>query len=115
MDKYIQRDSDGTVDVEASAKAYATALTEWCAKNEVAADKIATAVNTVLDRHTGRVQVPALLSMAVHELGGTLENYKVLSSRVHAYVKGQAAAKLLFVVNGKGGGVSREPRTTKSA
>jgi hypothetical protein len=106
--KFLKRGSDGSVDIAASASAYATALTEWCAQNEIPSEKIANAVNTVLGRHTGRIPMPALLSLSVQELGATPETFKVLSDRVHAYVTGQTKAGKLFVTKGKGGGVSRE-------
>lgn len=110
--KYVVRGTDGSVDIEESAKRFATALTEWCAKNEIPSDTIANAVNTVLDRHTGsRIPMPALLSLASQELNATPETFKVLSDRVHAYVSGQTNAGKLFVVKGKGGGVSREAKS----
>lgn len=116
MDKFTKRGTDGSVDVAASANAYAKALTEWCAENEIPAEEIADAVNTVLDTHAGkRIPMPALLSLAAQEMGATAETFAVLSERIHAYVKGQTEAKLLFVVKGKGGGVSREAPAKKSA
>jgi len=116
MDKFTVRGTDGSVDIAASANAYAKALTEWTAENEIPAEEIAAAVNTVLDRHAGkRIPMPALLSLASQELGADAENFKVLSDRVHAYVKGQKEAGLLFVILGKGGGVSREAPAKKSA
>lgn len=114
--KFIKRGSDGSVDLDASKEAYGTALAEWCAQNEVAADKIAGAVNTVLDRHPSqRIPMPALLSEASQLLGATPQTFKVLSDRVHAYVKGQTAAGQLFVTKGKGGGVSREAPAPKAS
>jgi hypothetical protein len=116
MDKFTKRGSDGSVDVAASANAYAKALTEWCASNEIPAEQIAEAVNAVLDRHTDKnVPVPALVSLAAQEMGATPETFKVLSDRIHAYVTGQSKAELLFVIKGKGGGVSRERPVKKSA
>jgi hypothetical protein len=116
MDKYTKRGTDGSVDVAASASQYAKALTEWAAQNEIPADRITAAVNSVLDQHPGRaIPMPALLSLSVQELGMNPENFKVLSDRVHAYVKGQAEAQLLFVTKGKGGGVSRTAPAKKSA
>lgn len=112
--KFIKRGSDGSVDVDASKEAYGTALTEWCAQNEIAADRISNAVNEVLDRHAGRIPMPALLSLSVQELNATPATFKVLSDRVHAYVKGQTEAGKLFVVKGKGGGVSREAPKPKA-
>lgn len=109
MDKFTLRGEDGSVDVEASAKAHAEALAKWCAENEVPAEKIEAAVNAVLDAHAGkRVPMPAFLSIASQELGADADSYAVLSKRIHAYVSGQAKAEKLFVVKGKGGGVSRE-------
>lgn len=116
MDKFTQRGTDGSVDIAASAGAYAKALTEWCAKNEIPADQIVSAVNTVLDQNAGKnVPMPALLSAACQELGASAETFRVLSDRVHAYVSGQEKAGLLFVTRGKGGGVSRTAPAKKSA
>ncbi len=116
MDKFTKRGTDGSVDVAASASEYARVLTEWCAENEIPADRIAGAVNTVLAANPGRnIPMPALLSFAAQALGATPETHKVLSARVHAYVTGQEKAELLFVTKGKGGGVSRERPAKKSA
>ena len=115
MDKYTQRGTDGSIDVAASANAYAKALTEWSALNEIPAEQITEAVNSVLDLHPGRIPMPALLSITVQQLGATPENFKVLSDRVHAYVTGQTKAGLLFVIKGKGGGVSRSAPEKKTA
>ena len=46
MDKYMVRSTDGSVDVAASANAYATALTKWAAENEVPAADIEAAVES---------------------------------------------------------------------
>ena len=116
MDKFTKRGSDGSVDIAASANAYAKALTEWAAENEIPAEQISGAVNAVLDAHPGQnIPMPALLSLAAQELGATPETFKVLSDRVHAYVVGQKEAGSLFVTKGKGGGVSREAPAKKSA
>lgn len=115
MDKFTKRGTDGSVDVEASKAAYGQALAAWCVENEIPSEEIAAAVNTVLDRHPGRIPMPALLSFAVQEMGSDPSTFKVLSDRIHAYVTGQASAKLLFVTKGVGGGVSREAPAKKSA
>ena len=121
MDKHMVRDSSGAVDVLASATAYAESLTAWCAEHEVGSDLIEAAVETVFDRHDGKLlPVPALLSFAVTELGATPEQHKTLTERVRAYVKGQTATGRLEVGKGKGGGCSRlakpgEPIPAKTA
>lgn len=107
MDKHLVRDSSGSVDVAASANAYAEALTKWCAENEIASETIENAVEAVFDRHPGRLPMPALLSAAVNELGSTPAQFKTLTDRVHSYVSGQTKLGRLEVGKGKGGGVSR--------
>lgn len=116
MDKFTKRGTDGSVDIAASANEYARALAVWCGENEIPADQIAGAVNTVLDRHPGQnIPMDCLRSDACQLLGATPQTFKVLSDRVHAYVRGQAGAALLFVTKGKGGGVSRTAPQKKSA
>lgn len=108
MDKFTKRGVDGSVDVEASKAEYGQALVAWCASNEIPADRIAAAANTVLDAHPGtNIPMPAFLSEACQALDSTPATFTVLSKRVHAFVTGQKDAGLLFVTKGKGGGVSR--------
>lgn len=115
MDKFTKRGSDGAVDVAASANAYAKALTEWCAENEIPSEEIADAVNAVLARSQRPVPMPALLSLASQEMNASAETYMTLSDRIHTYIQGQSKAGLLFVIKGKGGGVSRTAPVKKSA
>lgn len=111
MDKFTVRDASGCVDIIASATKYAEALSVWAAQNEVSSDTIEGAVEAVFDRFDGkRLPMPALLSMAVTELGATPEQHKSLTARVHAYVKGQTAAGRLEVGKGPKGGCSRVAR-----
>jgi hypothetical protein len=108
MDKFTCRDATGAVDVLASAEKYALALSEWVAENEIGSDMIEAAVEAVFDRFGGnRLPMPALLSMAVMELGATPEQHKALTTRVHAYVKGQTETGRLEVGKGPKGGVAR--------
>lgn len=110
MDKFTVRGTDGSVDVAASANAYAKALTGWVAQNELSSDTIETAIEAVFDRFPGqRLPMPALLSLTVAELGASPDQHKTLTSRVHAYVTGQSADNTgrIDIGKGKGGGVSR--------
>jgi len=109
MDKFTQRGTDGSVDVAASANAYAKALTEWTAQNETDSDTIETAVEAVFDRFDGRIAMPALLGLTLQELSATPAQHKALTVRVCAYLKGQAAGNTgrLDVMKGVGGGVLR--------
>lgn len=112
MDKYTVLGADGTADVAASANAYAKALTEWKAQNEVPSETIETAVEAVFDRNPGRIPMPVLLSFATQELGATPETFRSLHDRVHAYVVGQSANNTgrIDIGRGKGGGVERLAR-----
>lgn len=106
MDKFVVRGTDGSVDVAASAGAYALALTKWVAENEVPVTDIETAVEAVFDQHK-KLPMPALLSAAVNELGATPAQFKALTERCGSYVRGQATLGRLEITKGKGGGVSR--------
>lgn len=110
MDKHTVRDSSGAVDVAASANAYATALTKWVGENELATDTIEMAIESVFDRHPGRLPMPALLGAAVNELNVEPAQHKSVTQRAHDYVSGQAKLGRLEVAKGKGGGVSRLAR-----
>lgn len=110
MDKFTKRGMDGSVDVVASAQAYASALTKWAAENEIAGEKIENAVEAVFDQFPGQtLPMPALLNLSVAKIGGTPEQHKTLTNRVHAYVSGQCNKNTgrLEVSKGKGGGVLR--------
>jgi hypothetical protein len=114
MDKFTVTGEDGSVDVTASAAAYAKALTDWKATNEVPTETIEMAVEAVFDRFPSqRLSMPSLLSMSVHELGATPDQHKALTARVHAYVKGQCGLDTakntgrVDIAIGKGGGVLR--------
>lgn len=108
MDKYTVRDTTGSIDVTASAAKYSTALQLWASTNEIAADRIATAVNTVLDTYPGQnIPMQALIGKSIELLDGKPEQFSALNKRVHAFVSGQATAGLLTVTKGKGGGVGR--------
>jgi len=110
MDKFTKRGTDGSVDVAASASAYAKALTEWVAQNEIPSDTIETAVEAVFDRFNGqRLPMPALIGLALQELQATPDQHKTLTNRVHAYVSGQSAKNTgrLDISKGVGGGVLR--------
>ena len=54
MDKYTVRDTSGSIDVTASAAKYSAALELWASTNEIAADRISSAVGTVLDTYPGK-------------------------------------------------------------
>lgn len=114
MDKFTVRDSNGAVDVGASVSAYTQALTGWVSVNETPVESIERAVEAVFDSHpsTPRLPTPFLTSLAVQEMGADPSQFKVLSARVAAYIKGQSADNTgrLDIAKGNGGGVARLAR-----
>lgn len=114
MDKYTKYSSDGSVDVSASAQAYAKALTDWKAQNEVPTETIEMAVEAVFDRLGGqRISMPALIHSALSELQAAPSQHKALTARVQSYVSGQCGlgdarnTGRLDIQKGVGGGVLR--------
>ena len=107
MDKFTARDSNGAVDVNASAAAYATALSNWVIENELDTDVIETAVEAVFDRYNSVIPMGPLVNFAVNELGASPTQFKAFSTRVHAYVRGQITLGRYSSKKGTGGGVTR--------
>jgi hypothetical protein len=112
MEKYVVRNDDGSVNLSRSVDAFSDALQKWVDEDKALVVRIETAVEAVLDRHQGqKVPMPALLSMAIHELGASPSEFGTLQERIHAYVKSQAGeGKRLQIGKGKGGGVLRLAR-----
>lgn len=110
--KYFVMSPDGTVDVAASANAFAKAVVEWKAMNEIPSSRIEAAVETVFDRFTGNIPMPALVSYVVHELSEEPAQHGALTDRVRAYLTAQYAKGTgrIEISRGKGGGVSRLAR-----
>lgn len=114
MDKFTVRDSNGSVDVVASVSAYNKALNDWVSANETPIEVIERAVEAVFDSHpsVSRLPTPFLTSLAVQEIKADPSQFKTLSARVSAYIKGQCADNTgrFDVLKGNGGGVARLAR-----
>lgn len=114
MDKFTVLNALGEADVAASANTYAKALTAWKELNEIATDRVETAVEAIFDRTPGSLPMPFLIDAAVNEISQDPAQFKTLSKRVRAYVKEQKQIGRLAVKPGKpgatGGGVSRLSR-----
>jgi hypothetical protein len=110
MDKFTVRDSSGAVDVVASAKAYADALTAWVAENELDPQTLTDAVNAVFDRFPGqKLPMPALVSLTVSDLGVQPAEHRMMTERVHTHIRSLAGeGGSLVITKGKGGGVARK-------
>lgn len=108
MDKYTTRGDSGCVDLQASAKQYLAALTDWVAKNELPADTVNAALNAVFDRYPGqRIPMQMLISLTAQELGAGPSDHKMVAERVRATVKAQAANGQLSTALGAKGGTCR--------
>ena len=116
MDKYTVRNSDGSVDVAASANSYTQALQEWIslkefkrqAKTEVVPNEsVEAAVESVFDTHQKRITTPALVNQVVLQLNPSLDKYTAVTNQVKTYLKQQVASGRLNVTSRRGGGISR--------
>lgn len=116
MDKYTVRNSDGSVDVAASANKYSVALTQWVfdkdakrqAKTEVVPNEaVESAVESILDNHPKRITTPALVNQVAIQLNPSLDKYTAVTNQVRAYIKEQVASGRLNVQSRRGGGIMR--------
>lgn len=110
MDKFTVRSSSGSVDVSASATAYAEALSKWVVENEADIGAIEGAVEAVFDEYpTARLPMAALVSKAVSKMDPPYAQYKSLSERVHKFVTATSAKNTgrIDIAKGNGGGVLR--------
>lgn len=117
MDKFTVRDSNGTVDVVASATAYAEALSAWVAENEADTQQLTDMVNACFDNAGGKtLSMPYLVSQVVSGLGVSPAEHKATTKRVHEHVRCMAGeGGALVIAKGKGGGVSRKSDAPVSA
>jgi len=108
MDKYTVRNATGSVDINASISAYTQALSSWVAANETNQEIISNAVDSVFEKYQGQnVPMQALVSNAAMNISSDPNEFKMLSERVHTFVKGLVSQGSLKVNKGKGGGVSK--------
>jgi hypothetical protein len=111
LSTFAVRDDSGDVDVDATCEKFAQVLLQYQAERETESATIGAAVNAVFDQHRGAtINTPAITSLVLQRLNAQFEQYKVLSERVHSYIRSNAGEKgsaLFRVAKGKGGGVSR--------
>jgi hypothetical protein len=83
--------SAGEVDVEASHDAFGEALANFKNELELTSSTIAEKVHAIFDRSNKEpIQMPALVSLTVHALGCTAENfavYKEMEAKVTNYIR----------------------------
>ena len=121
----LVRNSDGSINEQASHDAFSAVLANHIAQREVEVATIATAVREVFDNYTNAsINMPALCSFVLTKLNAQPQNYKALHERVIQYVRDNSQGKdlsakdatesiwerpdSLFVVSkGYGGGVYR--------
>lgn len=80
--------TDGRIDIEASAQAFRSAAIKRQAELETEQSEIASAVESLFDRQLGKaIAMPVLGSMVAQALNAEPENFKVLSERALDYVR----------------------------
>lgn len=119
--EYVVRAADGSIDINGSVAAFATAL-GTLAESEVASEDIRDAVDAVCDKHPdNRLPMQALISLATTILAPEPSALGSVTKRVHAWIRATAKETGRFeIVKGVGGGVKRlalegEPVPAKTA
>lgn len=100
--------SGGLVDLEATLKAVAEAVTSYNVTLSNDMDRIGQAVHAVFDQYKGSaVNMPALTSLTIAKLGNVgPSEYQAMGERVHAFVKANEGT-VFQIAKGKGGGCKR--------
>lgn len=106
---YLVKRENGSVDSEASIAKFREELANYVVKVEATNGKIAEAVKAVFDTHKGvRMNLPALTSFSLTQLGATPANHAELTEAVQAYVRANAKEGGIFEIQkGHGGGCCR--------
>lgn len=108
MDKHTIRNAEtGQIDIAASTNNYAKALSLWISQNEIDQEKIANAVNTVMDRFPEKLLMPMLISLSVQEISDDPNQYNQTEKQVKAYIKAQQETGKIKANKGRGAGVKR--------
>jgi hypothetical protein len=98
--------SDGAIAVEATCLAFRNALLAHIAEQEKQDDEISRALNGIFDTYKGaRINMPALVALALQRLGADPTNYKTLEEAVYKHIRHNL--QVFRVAKGKNGGVSR--------
>lgn len=102
---YTVRNSDGTINHEATLAKFAGDLLRYEAEREMEREVIAGAVHALFDRHLGkRMTTPFVVSEALKSLNAQPENYKALTEKVQEFLR---TTPEFHTGKGKGGGVAR--------
>jgi len=106
LNKLVVR-SGGLVDVTATLKACGEALTAANTEAQEAFAAVGPAVDAVFAKHAGSsINMPAIESFVVAELGTSPAKYKETAELVSNYVRANAGENGKFEIRkGKGGGV----------
>lgn len=102
---YVVRDSNGSVDYEATSNKFLNELGTWDTKQGCDVPAITAAIHSVYDRlGVIRINKPALLSYVLVELQVSPTAYKEISARVEQVLK---ADPCFETTKGKNGGITR--------
>lgn len=113
MEKYTVRDEDGSVDIDASTRAFRAALVSSVASAEKLAGQIETAIDAVFDEQNGRMPKGMLIDGALAKLGATSETHTSLTHAVENYLRVNTSkdkgvdGRRLAAIKGQKGGIQR--------
>jgi hypothetical protein len=113
MEKYTIIDGNGSVDIEASTKAFRAGLIAQVAQNEELAYEIETAIDAVFDAQPGRMPKGMLIDGALANLNATSETHTSLTHAVENYLRANtskdkgADGRRFAAIKGQKGGIQR--------
>lgn len=108
--RYIKRNDDGSVNFNESVNEFSVALRDWVKANEVGADALDTAIDSVFDENKDKdgkdIRLPksGLVTLAVTRLGLNTTQIAMVTERMSKYITNNPR---FLTVKGKHGGVQR--------
>jgi hypothetical protein len=121
---FLVRYADGSLNFAETCSRFEAELVKYASEREVETQTIANAVDAVFDAYPALVKmnVPALITMTLVKMNAQPENHKVLSDRIHSYIRDNAQGEIaedgtqerpsskFLIGKGKGGGVGLRAR-----
>lgn len=101
----IVKRTDGKIDRAATLAVLTERFNLWAETQEGDQDKLLAAVHALFDKHPDKkFNTPAVINLAVNQVGCSPENYQDMQERGAAAIKSDPR---FYVVRGNGGGLAR--------
>ena len=103
--EYVVRNSNGSIDHEATLTRFAGDLSRFEAQREMENETIGKVIHALFDQHKGsKLPTPFVVAEVLKVLEATPETYKILTEKVGEYIRTNPE---FVTAKGRGGGVGR--------